>query len=189
MSQLSQRSVIRCELLDDDLLLSSVIIDQIKKLRSLARTEVDMSTLRIGFERDGLHFFIRTTVLEAVTVGSEWVPVDSAFRLEHGRVLTIDYRGEPDRPWITLDNGWGGRLDYFHRYYARHVDPVNEVPKVGSYWIMTHPIGVGTKWRCAYADPGLASPQLVTMIAVNGDGDEWSGTVADFNNHFRRCSG
>lgn len=183
MSQLSQRSVIRCELLDDDLLLSSVIIDQLKKLRSAARTEVDMSTLRIGFERDGFHFFIRTTVLEAVTVGSEWITSTPNKVWGPFRVLTIDYRGEPDRPWITLDNGWAGRLDYFHRYYARHVEPVNEVPKVGSYWTHT---SAGHKWRVTQVCGEAISAVRVDVAKPR---PPWEGTVADFNNHFRRCSG
>lgn len=126
MSQLSQRSVIRDELLNDDLLLSSVIIDQVKKLRSFAanqRTEVDMSTLEISFGRDPRGLSIKTSALEAVAVGSEWTattPNGHSLTGVH-TVLTIEDRGEPDRPWILVDDGWSGRLDYFHRYYTRYV--------------------------------------------------------------------
>lgn len=124
MSKLSQRSVIRDELLNDDLLLSSVIIDQVKKLRSFAakeRTEVDMSTLRISFARDTLGLSIKTSALEAVTVGSLWT-VNAVRPSRRGpfRVLTIDHR-VADGPWITVEDGWSGRLDYFHRSYTRYV--------------------------------------------------------------------
>lgn len=123
MSQIHYQTVVPEQWLDDDLLLSSALIDQVNKLRSYAaseRTEVDMSTLRVGFFRSEFGLTLRASALETVTVHSEWVGTGPLGDREPARVLVINHL-KGYQPWITLDSGWCGRLDYFHRNYKRYV--------------------------------------------------------------------
>ena len=145
-------------------------------------TEIDLSTLRVTTQRDSLGLSLKASALELVTVGSRWIrngaPVSKQGPF---KVLTIDHRVDQTYPWLTVEDGWCGRLDYFHRDYTRYSDPAT--PKPGSYWIMTAAIAVGTKWRCV-----SAVSDDVIMVAVTGDADTWTGTVAEFNNSFREAT-
>lgn len=123
MSQVNQQVVVDPHMLGDDLILASLLVDQLRKLRSFAGAEVDMSTLRLSFRNDGLGLVLKTSALEAVTVGSRWVknfPTPQATGPGPWRVLTIDHRVDWG-PWITVENGWAGRLSDFHRHFRRAV--------------------------------------------------------------------
>jgi len=117
MSQLSQEVMVDPAMLGDDLILASLITDQLRKLKSSANAEVDLSTLRISVRGN----LLTTSALELVTVGSLWVRNFPSPQLPGSgpwRVLTIDHRVDWG-PWVTVENGWAGRLDYFHRHFRR----------------------------------------------------------------------
>lgn len=187
MSQISHAEVFMESLLDDVTAFSGFVGSVVQQLHRDAAvkfgSEIDLSTLRISLRRDSLGLSLKASALELVTVGSRWIrngaPVSKQGPF---KVLTIDHRVDLTHPWLTVEDGWAGRLDYFHRDYTRYPDKTGEVPKPGSYWIMTRPMGIGTKWRC------VSAATDVHMVAVHGTGDRWQGTVAEFNNWFKAAT-
>lgn len=144
-----------------------------------------MSTLRVSLRRDVLGLVLKASALELVTVGSKWIRSGAPVGKQGPfKVLTIDHRVEQNMPWLTVEDGWCGRLDYFHRDYTRYPEQVSEMPKPGSYWRLNSDNQV-RPWRCVSA---TSRPVSDVHMTAAGDGDYWQGTVAEFNRSFRRSA-
>lgn len=182
MTQISKAAVVPESLLDDVTMFAGAVGDVVRQLHREASvkfsSEIDLSTLRISLRRDAIGLVLKASALELVTVGSRWVR-NGAPSSKSGpfKVLTIDHRVDQVHPWITVEDGWSGRLDYFHRDYTRYPEQVSERPKPGSYWRMMIGPASGTQWQCT------GSGDEIRMVSTD---DRWRGTVAEFNELFAR---